>query len=251
MTAELPHQERGEAALQVYLLGNVDFDAVLRLQRRLQFEVGGDRRQAALIVCEHAPLVTVGRQGSRSHIRLEPEELHCRGWPIRWVSRGGGCLLHVPGQLAVYSVLALEGLGIAEYVHLLGATIGDLLADFSVAGELRSDSAGVWAGGRLLAAVGVSVRDWVTGYGAYVNIHPSLDLFRHVTAAPDETLPMTSLERERGGPVRSSLVRERLVEHFRLRFGFARIALFSDHPALHTVPMCVPTPATALETESA
>jgi hypothetical protein len=27
-------------------------------------------------------------------------------------------------------------------------------------------------------------------------------------------------------------VRERLIEHFRARFGFARVALFSDHPAL-------------------
>jgi hypothetical protein len=43
---------------------------------------------------------------------------------------------------------------------------------------------------------------------------------------------MTSLERERGGPVRPSLVRERLIEHFRNRFDFARVTLFTDHPAL-------------------
>jgi lipoyl(octanoyl) transferase len=234
MTAEFPQFAHEERALQVYLLGSAPFDAILRLQRRLHFEITGDRRQAALIVCEHPPLITVGRQGSRSHIRLEAEELRLRGWPIRWVNRGGGCVLHVPGQLGLYAVMPLDRLGLAvpEYLQRFGNAVCDLLADFSVAAELRTDASGVWAGGRLVASLGVSVREWVTGYGAYVNIHPALDLFRHVTASPDDTLPMTSLERERGGPVRPSLVRERLIEHFRARFAFSRVSLFSDHPAL-------------------
>jgi lipoyl(octanoyl) transferase len=229
MLVELPKADTDGTTLQVYLLGQVDFAAALRLQRRLHFEVTGDRASAALIVCEHPPTISVGRQGSRSHIRLDTDAVDLRGWPIRWVNRGGGCVLHVPGQLAFYSILPLDrlGLGIAEYISVLGETIRDLLDDFTVRSAARG--AGVWAGGRCAAVIGVSVRDWVTSYGAYINVHPPLDFFRHV-CLDGET--MTSLERERGGPVRPSLVRERLVEHFRTRFGFTKAICFTEHPAL-------------------
>ena len=234
MAVEIPGRSASESTLLVYLLGNVALDPLMHLQRRLHFEVTGDRRQAALVVCEHPPTITVGRHGSRSHIHLEPEELHLRGWPIRWVNRGGGCILHVPGQLALYPILPLDRLqcDIGAFLRQLGGAIQDLLADFSVHADVRTDEHGVWAGPRLLAAQGVSVRDWVSGHGAFINVHPSLDLFRHVTTVASMPQPMTSLERERRGPVRPSLVRERLVEHFRARFGFDRVALFSDHPAL-------------------
>ena len=100
-----------DSALQVYLLGTVDFEAALTLQRRLVYQISGERSLAALILCEHPPLITVGRKGSRAHILCGPEELCARRWPIRWVNRGGGCLLHLPGQLAVYPILPLDRLG--------------------------------------------------------------------------------------------------------------------------------------------
>ena len=74
--------------------------------------VAGDRDSACLILCEHPPLITVGRQGSRGHIRFDTEELFVRGWPVRWVNRGGGCLLHLPGQLAIYPILPLARLAV-------------------------------------------------------------------------------------------------------------------------------------------
>lgn len=252
MSADLPDgNPDDDTALQVYLLGRVDFESLLRFQRRLHFEVSGDRKQSALILCEHPPLITVGRQGSRSHIHLPPEDLRVRGWPIRWVSRGGGCILHLPGQLALYPILPLDRLrlSIADYLQRLNETVRGLLDDFSVHAGIQTGDAGVRVGPRLLSAVGVSVRDWVTSYGAYVNVQPALDLYRHVTVSAHEPEPMTSLERERRGPVRPALVRERLIEHFRARFGFSRVALFSDHPALGgAVQRCQPTPAEAERT---
>lgn len=234
MAAVFPDGLEAESTLQAYLLGMLDFESMLRLQRRLHFDVTSDRRQAAVVLCEHAPTITIGRQGSRAHVHLEPEELNTRRWTVRWVNRGGGCLLHVPGQIALYSVLPLDRLGysLPDYVERLGGAIRDLLEDFSLHAEIRVDERGVWVGERLLAAVGVSVRDWVTTFGAYINIHPALDLFRCVTTVHDCLEPMTSLERERRGPVRPSLVRERLIEHFRARFGYGRVTLFSEHPLL-------------------
>jgi lipoyl(octanoyl) transferase len=227
--------ERNGPALQAYLLGRVDFRAALGFQRRLHFDVCGDRSQAALILCEHPPLITVGRQGSHAHIRFDGDDLRQRQWPIRWVNRGGGCLLHLPGQLAVYPIFPLDrlGLDIPGYLRRLGEAVAELLADFGLTGCVLAGDDGVRVGGRLVGAFGVAVRDWVTYFGAYVNVQPALDPFRLVQTVPSDREPMTSLERERRGPVRPSMVRQRLVEHVRARFGFGPLALFSDHPSLH------------------
>jgi lipoyl(octanoyl) transferase len=228
-------RDEAGASLQIYLLGTLDFDAALALQRRLVYEVAGERRRAALILCEHHPaLITVGRQGSRAHLLVDPAELRARQWHVRWVNRGGGCLLHVPGQLAIYPVLALDrlGLGLEAYLERLQQAVLDLLDDFGVRGETRRHTPGVWTGDRLLTGIGVAVRDWVTYYGAYLNLNPPLDPFRLVRSAGRDDGPMTSLERERRGPLRPSLVRERLLEHLAIRFGFTQTTLFTDHPSL-------------------
>ncbi len=220
--------------LQVYLLGLVEFEAALGLQRRLVYNVAGDRNTASLILCEHPPLITVGRHGSWAHIFCEPNELRARGWPVRWVNRGGGCLLHVPGQLAIYPILPLDqlGLGLQVYLDRLHEVVMALLDDFSIRGETRPAQAGVWIGSRPIAGSGVAVRDWVTYYGAFLNINPDLSFFRLLRSAGSEGGTMTSVERERRGPLRPSLVRERFLEHFAARFGFAETYLFFDHPSL-------------------
>ena len=219
--------------LQAYLLGTVDFDAALALQRQLAYHVAGDRSRAALVLCEHPPVVTVGRHGSRAHILYDPEELRALRWRVRWVNRGGGCLLHLPGQMAIYPILPLDrlGLGLQDYLDRLRGVIHDVLADFSIAATTGLHGDDVYVAARPIAQVGVAVRDWVTYYGAAFNIDPDLEPLRRVRTAPGAE-PMTSLARERRGPLRGALVRERFLEHFAQRFAFGRQALFFHHPAL-------------------
>lgn len=223
-----------DRALQVYVLGTVDFESALALQRRLVYQVVGQPSEAALILCEHPPLITIGRQGSRAHILCEPGELRARQWAVRWVNRGGGCVLHTPGQLAIYPILALPefGLGLQEYLDRLRSVVITLLADFSVVGEPCLKTGAVRVDGRPIATVGVAVRDWVAYYGVYLNVNPDLGPYRRVLCDASEGGVMTSLERERHGPLRPALVRERLLEHFAAGFGFTRTSLFFDHPAL-------------------
>jgi lipoyl(octanoyl) transferase len=221
-----------EGALEAYLLGTLEFDAALKLQRRLHYEITGERQRAALFVCEHPPLISVGRQGSRSQILWEPRELQTRRWPIRWVNRGGGCWLHLPGQFNVYAVVPLDrlGLSVRDYLETLGKVVTQTLGDFDIPAEVRDG--GVWIKSRMVAALGVAIRDWVSYYGFCLNAHPDLDPFRLVRCSRHSTDAMTSLERERRGRVRPAMVRERLVEKFQTVFGFERLSLFTDHPSL-------------------
>jgi lipoyl(octanoyl) transferase len=223
-----------EPALQAYLLGTVPFDSALALQRFLVYHTAGDRDSASLLLCEHPPLISVGRHGSRAHILFDPEELQLRGWPVRWVNRGGHCLLHLPGQLIAYPVLALDrhGLGIQSYLDCLQQVVLAVLDDFGIHGETRPSRPGVWVNGRLIASLGVAVRDWVAYYGLAFNVNPDLLPFRSVRCDPLSREPMTSLVRERRGGLRTSMVRERFLEHFAAYFGFERTSLFFHHPAL-------------------
>ena len=147
MTVELitPDTDVLDPALRVYLLGSVDFDSALRLQHALVYQVAGDRRAAALVLCEHPPLITVGRDGSPADVRCGPEELRARRWRVRWVNRGGGSLLHLPGQLAVYPVVPLDSyrLGVEAYLGRLHDVLLAVLDDFGIQGHTRPGQPGV------------------------------------------------------------------------------------------------------------
>jgi lipoyl(octanoyl) transferase len=221
-----------ETALSVYLLGTVDYETVRSVQKRLIYEIGGERQSGALILCEHPPQITVGRHGQPGQIQLAADEMETRRWPIRWVNRGGGCWLHLPGQLAIYPILPLDlfHLGLEAYLDRLQQAMINLLDDFGVTGIQRDGEVGVWVGRRPLACVGVAVRDWVVYHGAVFNLNPDLAPYRWVQCGGKDDEPMTSLVKERRGPVRPGLVRERFLEHFQAAFPFERNALFFTHP---------------------
>jgi lipoate-protein ligase B len=139
----------------------------------------------------------------------------------------------LPGQLAVYSILPLNplGLGVQGYLSRLQQVVLAMLGDFQVEGETRVGEPDVWVGGRRIASLGIAVRDWVAYFGLVLNVKPELRLFRMLRDGPSES-SVTSLERERRGPLRMSTVRERIVEHFATGFGFARTSIFFDSPLL-------------------
>jgi lipoyl(octanoyl) transferase len=235
---EAPDTPRGgERALCAYLLGTLGHDDYLALQRRLVYDITGDRDLGALVLCDHTPGVTIGREGSRLHIRPGLEELHARRWRVRWVSRGGGAMLHLPGQVACYPILALDTLALtpAAYLVELQSLLVDLLGEYDISATPDPDRPGVRVGNRRIAHVGVAVRSWVACFGLILNVDPDLEPFRDVCCDGDP-FPMTSVQRETPARVRVAGVRQRLVELVAERFGFDRVSLFHTHPGLYPRP---------------
>ncbi len=217
--------------LQAYLLGSLALESVHQLQRRLAYEVSGSPLASAVIVCEHPPSITIGRHGSRGHLRLTDAELLARNWPVRWVARGGGVVLHLPGQVAFYPVVPLEVVGLtpAAYVRTLAELVLELLASFGIVGEADFDAPAIRVRGRRIAHIGVAIRNGVTGFGIVVNVAPDLESFRGIDCDGDAR-PMTSLQRECPQPVRIAAVRQRLLELLAARLGFERWTVFHNHP---------------------
>lgn len=232
------HDPARSPALAVYLLGQVGWDECLALQRRLIYEAGdGPAAGPVALVCEHPPLVTIGRGGSRGHLRLSDEELARRGLEVRWVARGGGCLLHLPGQLAIYPILSLEAqrLSIGQFVAALQRAIEETLLELRYPAQVRPGMAGLWGRTGQVAALGVAVRQGVSYHGAFLNVSPELRLFRYVQANPRDPSAMSSLLAERGRPPRMTSLRADLVPRLASAFGCARYHLHTGHPLLKSL----------------
>lgn len=221
--------------LDVYLLGLLRYDDALRLQRRLVYEVSGSNCQsAALILCEHYPAISVGRLGSRSHIECDDVELRERRLPVRWVNRGGGCMLHVPGQLAVYPIwpFAPQHVDLNDYVERLESCVLRVLRDFDIRASVRGDHCGISTQTGQIASIGVSVSRWVSYFGMTLNVSGMRNQFRILHPEGNGSLRATTMEAERQRPAPMAKVRECVLTKFVEQFQPARYNLYTHHPML-------------------
>lgn len=224
-------------AVEAHLLGRVDFGRCLELQERLVEETcGGQDGRVSLLVCEHPDVITIGRGGSPADVELDSRPIRSRRVEVRWVKRGGGAMLHTPGQLAVYPIVPLRwhGFSVGEYLDLLQNAVVQTIRGLGIAVHTRPDHHGVWGRTGQLAALGVAVREWVTWHGAYLNVCPSMGLFKLVDADPIEHSPMGCLVAEHRKPVRMTTVRVELIRHLTDALGCTRYHLHTGHPYLRT-----------------
>jgi len=226
---------RTGTTLEAYLLGQIEFERCLCLQENLAAEVGSrDDGRICLLLCEHPSLITVGRGGSAADLALDSPLLRNRQIQTRWVKRGGGCLVHAPGQLAVYPILPLRwyGFSVGRYLSILQHSMLRILVRLGVAAELRPPQDGIWGRTGQLVAFGVTIQHWVAYHGAFVNVSPPTGLFRLLNSDPTRANRMSSLVAERRRPARMSSVRAELVHELSEAFGCDRYHLYTGHPLL-------------------
>ena len=233
-------------AAHIHLLGCVDFEDCQSLQRRLAYDAvsRGDGRIAVLI-CEHAPLVTIGRAGSRADVRLSGLELAERQLGLRYVGRGGGAILHGPGQLAVYPIVPLEWhrWSVGEYLSRFRAALAGALSDFKIRAASPAGHYHLLGKTGVLAAIGASVRHSVTGHGAILGVNPDMRDQSRIDVASGR--PMSSLLSERPQPIKMTAVRAALVAHLAAAFGCQRHHLHTGHPLLAELPPSQPRESAA------
>ena len=235
MSRTPPDGETFSAAMEAHLLGRIDFGRCLALQQRLVDRIAARADgQICLLLCEHPNLVTVGRAGSPADVRFVARLLSSGQLEVRWVKRGGACLVHAPGQLAVYPILPLRwhGFSVGEYLDRLQAGILGTLEALRVQACSRPGRHGIWGRTGQLVAFGIAVRDGVSYHGAFINVAPSMGLFRLVQTDRQQATRPSCLVAERQQPVRMSSVRAELVPRLADAFGCDRYHLYTGHPLL-------------------
>jgi lipoyl(octanoyl) transferase len=157
-------------------LGRKNFAEAFEIQ-----EASVTARQAgeisdSLILVEHSPVYSLGRNADRSNVLYTPEELAERGIDLVRTTRGGQVTYHGPGQLVGYPVIDLRERhkGVLWYVEQLENMLIDTLRKFGVASSAGRKDRGVWIGDDKIAALGVRVMRHVTMHGFALNVAVNL-----------------------------------------------------------------------------
>ena len=174
---------------------------------------------------------------SRAYPRSS-SQLASRRLDLRWVSRGGGCILHAPGQLAIYPLmpLAWHGWSVGRYMQWLHQTLLHTVRQLGFPGRAEPGRFGVWGRSGQLAACGVAVRHGVTFHGAFLNVDPHMDLVRLVDAAPaayprpTRATSMSCLVAEYGRPVKMTGVRSLVIQELANSLPCQRYHVHTGHP---------------------
>ena len=227
---------RPTGSLRLYFLGTLSYESASRLQRRLIYDMG-ESDGVSLVLCEHPTLATVGRLGSRRHLAPDDVELSRLGVRVVWVNRGGGVILHGPGQLVGYVVGRLDALGMSlqGWLDALNETVIATLGEFDLVANPRDDSPGLFLDHARVATVAVGVSRGVAHHGLTLNLSNDLGLVHTILNEPgprDRPLRQTSMESRRGRPTPAPAVREALTRHLESRLGLERRQIFTAHPFL-------------------
>jgi lipoyl(octanoyl) transferase len=195
-------------------LGRIDFAAAVALQEETRARIiSGDAAAERVFLCEHPPVITLGRRARSEHVLASEAELAARGIAVAAASRGGDVTAHGPGQLVIYPVVRLRrgvrahvcgvGLAIVEWLHALGVTSAQLSRDpVGVFVADRGDGVLGAAGGARpakIAACGVHVSHRVAIHGWAVNVtREPLALFASIVPCGLAGVPVTSLSVAQG-----------------------------------------------------
>lgn len=197
--------------LQILDAGRMDYAAALTLQQRLVVLRKQQRIGDVLLLLEHPPVLTLGRNAQRGNILASDEELARRGIALHEVNRGGDVTYHGPGQLIGYPILDLRGefpgkrgphLGAVEYVRLLEEVLIRACGEYGVLTSRVPGRTGVWTlpGGSIpekkIAAIGVHISQAVTSHGFAWNLTADLRDFSLIVPCGIADRSVTSLELE-------------------------------------------------------
>ena len=98
--------------LRARWLGRIAYRDAWALQQALAAaRADGILHEDQLLLVEHDPVLTLGRNAAEEHILALPEMLAARGIEVVRVERGGEVTYHGPGQLVAYPIVALAARG--------------------------------------------------------------------------------------------------------------------------------------------
>ena len=192
--------------LNVLHLGLVPYETALQLQRTLMELRKASRVENTLLLLEHPPVITLGRNAQLSNVLASPEFLAQRGVELFDIDRGGDVTFHGPGQLVAYPIFDLRGfepkLGAVEFVRRLEEVLIRTCGDFGIATQRIKGLTGVWTYAlrnkpeAKIAALGVHISRGVTTHGFALNVSTDLNFFSLIVPCGITNKPVTSMERE-------------------------------------------------------
>jgi lipoyl(octanoyl) transferase len=176
--------------LEYLWLGRVPYRDAWTLQRHLAAARARGEIDDLVLLVEHAPVYTMGRNGSREHVPSGADHLVALGAEYVEVDRGGSVTFHGPGQLVAYPIFQIAGVfpmaaepargDVVAHLRALEQALIATVAAYDVVATRRPPYTGIWVGEKKLAAIGVKLASGVTTHGAALNVTTDLTWFGEV-----------------------------------------------------------------------
>jgi len=220
--------------ISVLQLGTLDYATGLRLQQKLVQLRKDGLIGDVLLLLEHTPVITLGRNAKAANVIASPEQLANRAVEVFETDRGGDVTFHGPGQLVGYPIFDLRGfasrdgrrktLGAVEFVRRLEEVLIRTCADFAISTKRICGLTGVWTNPEVgdphvgtasavqrseasnpdnsaeakIAALGIHISRSVTSHGFALNVKVDLDYFDLIVPCGISSKPVTSMEKQLG-----------------------------------------------------
>ena len=181
-------------------LGLSDYNDTWKLQKKLQSKRILGEIEDHLLLVEHPPVFTLGKNASKQHIINNSEDVS-----IIQTDRGGNITFHGPGQLVCYPILDLNHYkrSITWYMRELEQLIIDVLGEYDIKASRKKGLTGTWVKDKKIAALGVRISKWVTMHGFSLNINPDLNFYKYIIPCGIKEYGVTSMAKIMGDEVPS------------------------------------------------
>ncbi len=169
-----------------------------------------------LLLLEHDPVFTLGRNAKPENMLFTADALRARGFEVFETGRGGDVTYHGPGQVVGYPILDLgpDRRDVHRYVRDLEEVMIRTCADYALAAGRVAGLTGVWVGDAKIGAIGVRIARWVTSHGFALNVATDLAPFDLIVPCGIRGRGVTSLTGLLGREVAASEVMDRIAGHF-------------------------------------
>ncbi len=188
--------------INVLYLGRLDYSTGLELQQTLVHLIKEGRVGHTLLLLEHPPVITLGRNAGTQNVIAPREFLAGKGIEVVETNRGGDVTFHGPGQLVGYPIFDLRAftprLGAVDFVRKVEEALIRTCGDLGVPTERIAGLTGVWtqdSPAAKIAAIGVHISRGVTSHGFALNVSTDLDYFKLIVPCGIADKPVTSLAR--------------------------------------------------------
>ena len=193
-------------------IGRKSYKAVWDLQKEMQQQRINGNIEDTLILVEHDPVYTLGKNANEDHLLQSRDE----SIDVFNIERGGDITFHGPGQLVVYPILDLSNYkkSVSWYMRTLEQVLIDTLIEFKIIAQRNEGLTGVWVGDEKIAALGVRISRWVTMHGFSLNVNPDLSFYDGIIPCGIFDHGVTSMEQLLGETQNNDNVKNMVIEKF-------------------------------------
>ena len=216
--------------LNVLHLGRCEYKRALDIQYDILEKRQKGKIADTLILVEHPPVITLGRNAVESNIVVPEKYLQDNGIGVFSIERGGDVTYHGYGQIVGYPIVSLrdKGIGIREFVQKLEETFIKLLKEsYEIESGINPEFPGVWVGNNKITAIGLAVKRGVTMHGFAFNVNTNLEHFKLIIPCGISGKDVTSLQRITGNNIDFDKANNLVLEYFCKVFDYDGLEVLS------------------------